>query len=100
MANAHILALHALEHGLQSSVFNVGTGKGYSVMEIIRKSEAVTGHTLPLEYKERRAGDPPVLVADSALIKRVLGWEPRYSDLETILSSAWRWHSTHPDGYR
>lgn len=100
LANAHILALHALEHGLQSSVFNVGTGKGYSVMEIIRKSEAVTGHTLPLEYKERRAGDPPVLVADSALIKRVLGWEPRYSDLETILSSAWRWHSTHPDGFR
>ncbi|GEA17101.1 UDP-glucose 4-epimerase GalE [Moorella sp. E306M] len=100
LANAHILALQALEHGLQSGIFNVGTGKGYSVREIIAKSQALTGYKIAVEYGERRAGDPPVLVADSAAIKGILGWEPGYSDLETILSSAWHWHSTHPKGYR
>lgn len=105
MANAHILALRALENGLKSMIFksmifNVGTGKGVSVKEIIEKTEALTGHTLSVECEERRAGDPPILVADSAAIKDVMGWEPKYSDLETIISSAWRWHSTHPNGYR
>ena len=100
LANAHILALRALEHSMQSGIFNVGTGKGSSVLEIIEKSEALTGHKLSVAYEERREGDPPILVADSEAIKGVVGWEPRYSNLETILSSAWRWHSTHPNGYR
>ncbi|MCL5058364.1 MAG: hypothetical protein M1130_10340 [Actinobacteria bacterium] len=69
-------------------------------MEIIEKSEAITGHALSVEYEERRAGDPPSLVADIEAVKGVVGWEPIYSNLETILSSAWRWHSTHPNGYR
>ncbi|MCL6477813.1 MAG: UDP-glucose 4-epimerase GalE [Peptococcaceae bacterium] len=99
LANAHILVLRALDRGLPGKIFNVGTGKGYSVMEIVEKAEALTGHTVPVEYGGRRAGDPPVLVADSGAVKGVLGWAPRYSDLETIISSAWRWHDTHPDGY-
>ncbi|MDD3364530.1 MAG: UDP-glucose 4-epimerase GalE [Syntrophomonas sp.] len=100
LANAHILALHALEKGLPSKIFNVGTGNGASVKKIINESETITGRIIPLEHKERREGDPHSLVADNTEIKAVLGWEPRYSDIETILSSAWRWHSSHPDGYR
>jgi len=99
LANAHILALRALEHGLPSKIFNVGTGKGVSVMEIIKESEAITGSTLAVEYEERRVGDPHILVADNTAIKAAVGWEPRYSDLESILSSAWHWHSSHPNGY-
>ncbi|PKM78020.1 MAG: UDP-glucose 4-epimerase GalE [Firmicutes bacterium HGW-Firmicutes-15] len=100
LANAHILALHAIEQGLPSNIFNVGTGKGASVMKIINESERITGRTITIESKERRVGDPNILVADNTAIKAALGWEPRYSDLETILSSAWRWHSSHPNGYR
>ncbi|MEN6463411.1 MAG: UDP-glucose 4-epimerase GalE [Syntrophomonas sp.] len=100
LANAHILALNALENGMPGRAFNVGTGNGASVMEIIKASEKITGHTLAVKYEERRAGDPPILVADSTLIKGMMGWEPKYSNLETILASAWFWHSTHPDGYR
>ncbi len=99
LANAHILALRSLEHGLQSNIFNLGTGKGSSVTEIIEKTKALTGHTFSVEYEERRAGDPPILVADSAVAKSIMGWKPIYSNLETILSSAWRWHNTHPNGY-
>jgi len=99
LANAHILALQALEAGLPSQVFNVGTGCGFSVLEIIAKSIAITGQALEIAYEERRAGDPPILVADSMSIKSVLGWEPRHSDLHTILASAWDWHSEHPSGY-
>lgn len=100
LANAHILALQALENGLPSQVLNVGTGKGLSVMEVIEKTEEITGLLLSVEHAERRAGDPPILVADNTTIKDVLGWQPQYSNLETILSSAWLWHSTHPNGYR
>ncbi len=100
LANAHILALHALENGLPSKIFNVGTGKGASVMRIINNSEIITGRTISLELQERRTGDPHILVADNTSIKSAVGWEPRYSDLETILSSAWCWHSIHPNGYR
>lgn len=100
LANAHILALGALEEGLRSGIFNVGTGKGSSVLEIVEKSRAVTGHKLSVHKRDRREGDPPVLVADSTAIKETLGWEPVYSNMENILSSAWQWHSAHPVGYR
>jgi len=99
LADAHIRALRALKDGMQSKIFNVGTGNGNSVLEIIEKSEKITGHKLAIEYQGRRAGDPPSLVADASAIKSILGWEPLHSDLETILSSAWRWLSTHPNGF-
>jgi len=69
-------------------------------MEIIQASAAVVGSAIVLEYQERRVGDPHILVADNTAIKAAMGWAPKYSDLETILSSAWHWHSSHPNGYR
>jgi UDP-glucose 4-epimerase len=99
LANAHILALGALEEGQPGGVFNVGTGRGSSVLEIVEKSRALTGRNLAVRYQDRRAGDPPVLVADSGAIKKALGWQPLYSHMETILASAWRWHSAHREGY-
>ncbi|MCR4440781.1 MAG: UDP-glucose 4-epimerase GalE [Peptococcaceae bacterium] len=99
LAKAHILALGALENGLPGRALNVGTGRGFSVMEIIQKAEALIGDKLPVEYVERRAGDPHSLVADNSAMKSVFGWEPEHSDLDTILSSALRWHSAHPYGY-
>lgn len=99
LARAHILALRALEDGLAGQTFNVGTGQGYSVLEIIDQAEKISGIPLKREYEKRRTGDPPVLVADSRAIKEALGWQPHYSDLKTILSSAWGWHRHHPRGY-
>ena len=69
-------------------------------MKVINEAETITGRTISLEHKERRVGDPHILVADNTAIKAAVGWEPRYSDLETIISSAWRWHNIHPNGYR
>lgn len=100
LAQAHILALRALEEGMPSQSFNVGTGKGLSVLYIIKKSEEITDMKLTVQYEKRREGDPPILVADSGRLRRMIGWEPHYSNLETILSSAWRWFRTHPRGYR
>ncbi|MGE5398137.1 MAG: UDP-glucose 4-epimerase GalE [Chitinophagales bacterium] len=99
LAQAHILALQALEQGKPSRVLNVGSGNGFSVREIIRKAESITGCHIKVEFTCRREGDPPVLVADSTALREALGWEPRYSDLETILTSAWQWHKTHPNGW-
>lgn len=99
LARAHLLALNALEQDMPSRCYNVGTGRGYSVLEVIEKARLVTGINFNVEYEDQRTGDPPILVAESSLIKNDLGWQPEHSDLETILSSAWRWHNSHPQGY-
>ncbi|MDD4803005.1 MAG: UDP-glucose 4-epimerase GalE [Syntrophomonas sp.] len=99
LAQAHILALRSLIEGLPSQALNVGTGRGASVMKIIKKSEEITGTTIKIETKARRVGDPHILVADNSAIYDAVGWKPSYSDIETILSSAWRWHHSHPYGY-
>ncbi len=99
LARAHVKALEGLEQGMASGVFNLGTGQGYSVMEIIEKTCRLVGHELPMTFKERRNGDPPILVADSSEIRSALDWFPQYSDLDTILGSAWKWHSKHLSGY-
>ncbi|MBN2714704.1 MAG: UDP-glucose 4-epimerase GalE [Deltaproteobacteria bacterium] len=91
LASAHILALEALLNGAGSNVFNLGNGKGYSVLEILNAAEAVTGKKIPREIHDRREGDPPILVASSEKAKKTLGWKPK-KNLEDILSSAWRWH--------
>jgi len=98
LAQAHALALAAIRPG-SALRYNVGTGRGYSVREVIRTVEDVTGLTVPVVEGPRRAGDPAELVADAALVRRELGWAPRYAELRPIVETAWNWHRTHPDGY-
>lgn len=95
LAQAHILALDAKE----SDAFNLGSGEGYSVLEVVEAARKVTGHPIPTVEKPRRPGDPPKLVGDSKKLRKVLGWRPRFDSLETIVQSAWEWHRAHPKGY-
>ncbi|MCW1949048.1 MAG: UDP-glucose 4-epimerase GalE [Candidatus Shapirobacteria bacterium] len=92
LATAHVLALKYLLDGKESQCFNLGNGKGFSVKEVIDMAKKITGIDFKVTEVERRAGDPPELVADSKLAREILKWEPRYADLETIVSSAWKWH--------
>ena len=92
LAQAHILALQYLLDGNESNSFNLGNGKGFSVKEVIDAAKKVTGVDFKVTEVERRAGDPPELVADSTKAKQVLKWQPQYADLETIVKSAWAWH--------
>ena len=91
LADAHILALEHLLSGGESNVFNCGYGKGYSVQEVVTEAKNATGVDFAVEYTERRAGDPPELVADSTKIKHTLGWKPKYDDLGFIIKTAWEW---------
>jgi UDP-glucose 4-epimerase len=96
LAEAHMLALRAGKSG----AYNLGTGTGYSVREVVETARKVTGHKIPSEVKTRRPGDPPRLVAGSGKARGELGWKPRFENVEAIIESAWRWHKAHPDGYR
>ena len=98
LARAHILALEALADG-ESRVYNLGSGSGYSVHEVIESARKVTGCAIPTIEAPRRPGDLPVLVADSEKIGRELGWETDYNNLDTIIQTAWNWHRHHPNGY-
>ena len=98
LARAHILALEALENG-QSRVYNLGSGSGYSVRQVIDAARKVTRHAIPTIEAPRRAGDLPVLVADSDKIGRELGWETQFNSLERIIQTAWNWHRRHPQGF-
>ncbi|MFB3778042.1 MAG: UDP-glucose 4-epimerase GalE [Bryobacteraceae bacterium] len=89
LASAHILALEALRSGAAWGAYNVGTGRGHSVLEVLRAVERVTGRKVPRVMGARRAGDPPVLVADASRLERSLGWKPRFTDLREIVSTAW-----------
>ena len=89
LAQAHILSVEALLAGAPSEKFNVGTGSGYSVREVLQAVERVTGKKVPYKVGPRREGDPPELVADSSKLKSTLGWSPKYSELETIVQHAW-----------
>jgi len=100
LAKAHILALEGLETGIGSGVYNVGTGSGYSVKEVIETARKVTGQSIPVLESPRRPGDPDKLVAKVEKIQALLGWAPNHSSLEQIIESAWAWHRSHPDGYR
>jgi UDP-glucose 4-epimerase len=98
LAQAHQLAIEALEPG-DGRIYNVGSGAGASVLEVLRVCEDVVGRPIPHEYVARRPGDPARLVASSAKVERELGWKPRFRDVRSIVETAWRWHSSHPDGY-
>lgn len=91
LAQAHIAAVESLFAGGPSRRFNVGTGKGFSVKEVLQAVEEVTGKKVPFTMGARREGDPPLLVADSTRLREDLGWKPRYSDLRTIVETAWAW---------
>jgi UDP-glucose 4-epimerase len=99
LASAHVLALEHLASGGKTDVFNVGSGRGYSVWEVVNALKRETGIDFPVEVGPRRPGDPGALVADSTKLQQQLGWKPEYSDLETLVASAWAWHSSHPHGY-
>ncbi len=99
LASAHLAALERLEPG-QGLQLNLGTGRGASVREVIDACRRVTGHAIPSQLGTRRPGDPPELVADSSKAQQVLQWRPHYNDVESIVRTAWNWHSKHPHGYR
>ena len=99
LADAHVRALEHLESKGDASVFNLGNGTGFSVLQVIEAARRVTGRPVPIRKAPRRAGDPDTLIASSGLARRVLGWAPRYAGLESILETAWRFASAHPRGY-
>ncbi|WP_153557890.1 UDP-glucose 4-epimerase GalE [Roseimaritima sediminicola] len=98
LGSAHLAALERLEPGKGICV-NLGTGNGYSVRQVIEACREVTGHPIPDVMGPRRAGDPPELVADASLAKQLLGWTPRYTDVRSIVETAWNWHRNHPRGF-
>jgi len=100
LAGAHVLALEFLQKESRSEVFNLGNSLGYSVKQVIDSAVRVTGRQIPVENAGRRAGDPAVLLASSEKIKKELGWQPAYTDIDTIIETAWKWHSTHPHGFK
>jgi UDP-glucose 4-epimerase len=99
LADAHLLALENLKPAGEL-IYNLGIGRGYSVREVIRAVEEVTGKKVPVKEGPRRPGDPAVLIASSAKIQKELGWRPRYTDINAIVETAWSWHKNHAKGYR
>jgi UDP-glucose 4-epimerase len=99
LAEAHVLALDYLQSGGDSDFINLGSGHGYSVLEVIENARKITGHPIPSRIEARRAGDPARLIADAAKAQKILGWVPEMSDLPSILRSQWEWRREHPRGY-
>lgn len=99
LAQAHILAVKYLMEGNDSNIFNLGNGIGFSVNEVIETARKVTGDSIKAVVEPRRAGDPAQLIASSEKARSILGWNPQHADLEEIIATAWKWHSSHPNGY-
>lgn len=99
LASAHVLAMDYLQNGGDSTVFNLGSGNGFSVKEIIETARVVTGVDIPVIYGERRSGDPGTLIVSSEKIKNILHWNPTHSNVQDVISDAWNWHEHHPNGY-
>jgi UDP-glucose-4-epimerase GalE len=99
LAEAHVLALQALESGAASDAYNLGYGRPASVRQVIETVERVTARKVPWSLAPRREGDPAVLFASSEKTARALAWRPRYADLDAIVGTAWRWHEAHPHGF-
>ena len=98
LAEAHLRALELLESGATTTVVNLGTGVGSSVLEVLNAAERMMGHAVPYELAPRRAGDPVALYSDNLRSRDLLGWKPEFG-LDAIVASAWAWHSNHLDGY-
>lgn len=99
LSQAHLLALKRLLDGLPGGKYNLGNGNGYSVKEVIETAKNVTGRSIPFRIVERRPGDTSVLVGSSEKAINVLGWKPKFSDLYSIIETAWNWHKSNPEGY-
>ncbi len=99
LAEAHLLALDRCEAG-RFEAFNCGTGKGFTVLQVIETARTLTGHAIPAQLGPRRPGDPAALFADATRLREATGWKPRYVALAEIIETAWRWHQAHPHGYR
>ncbi len=99
LAEAHLSALKLLQEGTPSIACNLGTGTGFTVLELIEAAREITGHEIPARRAERRAGDPPELVSGGSLAKELLGWTPKRAELRDIISDAWRFHQDRPDGF-
>jgi len=98
LSDAHVRVLDILDQE-RGCRYNVGIGRGYSVREVLDSVRRVTGHPLPARIGPRRTGDPPVLVAASDRIRTELGWQPRYTNLDEIVRTAWKWRAAHPNGF-
>ena len=99
LIDAHIKSLEYLIKENKSDYFNLGSGGGYSNLEIVEAARKITGHPIPAEITGRRAGDPDILIASSGKAERILGWKRKYESIESIIESAWKWHKSRPDGY-
>ncbi|MBN2796952.1 MAG: UDP-glucose 4-epimerase GalE [Clostridia bacterium] len=99
LIDAHIKALKYLLSGHKSDIFNLGSGEGYSIYEMLKAAENVTKQTIPYEVVQRRPGDPAVLVASSTKAKEILKWAPKYNNVSQIIESAWHFHQNHPEGF-
>ncbi|MCL2096753.1 MAG: UDP-glucose 4-epimerase GalE [Oscillospiraceae bacterium] len=99
LIDAHIKALEYLEKENKSDYFNLGSGGGYSNLQILEAAKKVTGRSIPMEFKDRRPGDPDSLVASSEKAEKILGWKRKYATIEEIIESAWKWHKKNPNGY-
>lgn len=95
LADAHLLALKSLESASNCTAYNLSNGQGFSVREIVKAAQTVTGLTIPVNMGQRRPGDPAKLIGDSTLIRGSLGWKPKYQDIHSIITSAWNWYSVN-----
>ena len=100
LIDAHILAVKYLLDGGESNIFNLGSSQGFSVKEIVEAARNVTGHPIPEEIGLRRAGDPSTLIASSDKARELLNWNPKRTEINRIITDAWRWHQSHPNGYK
>jgi UDP-glucose-4-epimerase GalE len=100
LADAHLKAVSSILKNKTSLTVNLGVGKGYSNLEVLKAIEMITGKTFDIQYKERRPGDPDAIYADNAKAKSILGWEPQYKTIESIIETSWAWHAKHPNGYK
>ena len=100
LIDAHLLALNYLRKGGKSNIFNLGSSQGFSVKEMIETARSITGKEIQADIGSRRAGDPGILIASSEKAKQVLGWRPTRTSITKIIEDAWKWHSTHPEGYK
>ena len=99
IAQAHLLALERLLNGRSGGVYNLGNGGGYSVRQVIETAQSVTGRTIPVEFCDRRSGDPAILISASDNARNKLGWKPEYTSLHDIIETAWQWHQQQPEGF-
>jgi UDP-glucose 4-epimerase len=99
LVEAHIKAMEYLLDNGESDIFNLGSGEGYTIMEMLKAAERATKAKIPYQIADRRAGDPAVLIASNQKAKEVLGWSPKHTEVESIIKSAWKFHQKHPNGF-